>query len=240
MSPRNTARIAGYLYLIIIVTAWIGEFFIRGRLVVSGNAAATAANILSGELLYRLAGLIDFVVLACDTAIAVLLYVVLKPVSVAFSLIAAAFRIVFAAIQGVGMLFHFAPLYMLKDAPYSGALTTAQWQAISMLSLRLHGTVFLIALLFFAVHCVLIGILIARSKFLPRVIGLGLAVAGVGYLLNSGASLFLPALRPFVFPYVLFLGLFAEGAFALWLAFMGLNSSAWEKQATRHRQITAA
>lgn len=233
MSPRVTARITGFLYVIIIGIAALSEFYIRGRLVVSGNAAATAANILASEPLYRLGGAIDFIVLFCDVSIALLLYILLRPVNEGLSLLAAFFRLVFSAIMAVAILFHFAPLFLLKGAPYLAAFSVAQLQSLAMLFLNLHGALYDIGLLFFGVHCVVIGLLIARSIFLPRIIGALLVLAGLGYLVNSAASLFLPAMASLVFPYSMLPGLVAESALALWLLLVGVNSAKWEQQATR-------
>lgn len=231
MSPRATARITGFLYVVIIATAALSEFYIRGGLVVSGNAARTAANILASEPVYRLSGAIDFIVLFCDISIALLLYILLRPVSDGLSLLAAFFRLVFSAIMAVAILFHFAPLFLLKGASYLDAFSVGQLQALSMLSLKLHSAMYDIGLLFFGVHCVLIGLLIARSAFLPKIIGVLLALAGLGYLVSSTASLFLPALAPLVFPYSLLPGLVAESVLALWLLLIGVNASKWEQQA---------
>ena len=233
MSPRLTARVTGFLYLVIIAIAAIAEFFIRGKLVVGGDPALTAANILASEQLYRLAGAIDFVVLFCDICVALLLYLLLRPAGGGLSLLAAFFRLVFSAIMGAAILFHFVPLILLKDPTYAGAFSTAQIQSLATLSLKLHGVLYAVGLLFFGVHCVLIGVLIARATFLPRIIGWLLAIAGLGYLLNSAAVLFYPPLEAVVFPYALLPGLVAESALALWLMVVGVNAAKWEEQA-RH------
>jgi hypothetical protein len=87
-SPRLKARIAGVLYLIIIVAASFAEFFVRGRLVIDGDATATANNILAHESLYRLGAAAVPIYLACDTAVALIFYELLKPVSRSLSLLA--------------------------------------------------------------------------------------------------------------------------------------------------------
>ena len=127
-SPRTTARIAGLLYLVITVAAPFGEVYVRGRLIVKGDAAATAANIGANESLYRLGGSADLVAFACDVAVALLLYELLKPVSRSLSLMAAFFRLMHAAIVAVATLAFFAPLLILGGAPHMRALRLSSFR----------------------------------------------------------------------------------------------------------------
>ena len=115
-SPRFKARIAGVLYLIIIIAASFAEFFVRGRLVVGGDPAATATNILAHEPSYRLGASAVLIYLSCDTAVALIFYELFKPVSRSLSLLAAFFRLIEVAILGGNLLNHLAPLLLLKGA----------------------------------------------------------------------------------------------------------------------------
>src|SRR5262245_23665524 len=118
-SPRLRARTAGALWLIIIVAASFSEFFVRGRIVVDGDAAATATNILAHEPLYRLGAAAALIYLLCDTAVALILYELFKPVSMSLSLLASFFRLAMVAILSANLLNLFAPLVLLKGAPRS-------------------------------------------------------------------------------------------------------------------------
>lgn len=225
--PQAEAHWAGFLYIIIIVAAAAAEMFIRGSMIVSGDAAATARNILASELQYREALGIDLVVLFCDTVVAGLLYVVLKPAGATLSLLAAAFRLVFVAIMGANALTTFAPLLLLKGGGALDAFTGAQLQGLALASLSLHDIGFNIALVFFGVHCVLLGALVARSGLLPRVVGVLMGVAGACYIVNS-VNNFLPReLALPLFPYILLPGLLAESMLALWLFLVGVNAQRW-------------
>ena len=223
VSPRSTARMAGALYLIIIVAALFAEVFVRGRLVVSGDAAATAANILAHQTLYRLGGAADLVTFLCDAAVALLFYELLKPVSRRLSLFAAAFRLVFAALVLVNTLNHFVPLVLLGGAPYLNAFKPDQLQALALAALHLHGTGYTIGLVVFGVHCVLLGWLIARSTFLPRVLGWLMALAGFCYLANSFAGLVYPPLQGHLYPYILLPAGVVEFSLCGWLLAVGVN-----------------
>ncbi|MGO9127600.1 MAG: DUF4386 domain-containing protein [Terriglobales bacterium] len=229
-SPLLKARIAGVLYLIITIAAPFAEVFVRGRLVVDGDAAATAANILAHQPLYRLAGAADLIAFTCDAAVALLFYELLKPVSRSLSLFAACFRLLHVAIVAVNTLNHFAALVLLGGEHFLTAFKTDQLQALALLSLSLHGTGYNIGLVFFGFHCMLIGYLISRSAFLPRILGGLIAIAGLCYLTNSVANFLSPSFAAHLFPYILLPGL-AEPLLALWLLVRGVNVQRWKQQA---------
>jgi hypothetical protein len=230
-APRLKARTAGALYLIVIVVASFAEFFVHGQLAVGRDAAATAANILAREPLYRLGGAAVLIYLACDTAVALILYDLFKPVSRSLALLAAFFRLLMVAILGVNLLNHFAPLILLRGAHLT-AFTTAQLQALALVSLRLYAQGFNISLVFFGFHCLLIGSLIFRSTFLPRIIGVLMAIAGVCYLANSFASFLAPEFAARLFRDILPLGLPGELSLTLWLLVVGVNVQRWNEQAS--------
>jgi hypothetical protein len=179
-SIRREARWGGSLYLVIIVTALFAEMFVRSAFKVPGDAAATAGNILASPLLWRLGGAADLVNLACDAAVGVILYDLLKPVNGTLALMALAFRLVFNACLVVVTLLHFAAL-RLPD--------------LVLQLLGLHAIGYNIALIFFGIHCLLIGYLIAQSRYMPRPIGWLVGIGGVCYLANSVFHLVLPAVN---------------------------------------------
>jgi hypothetical protein len=230
MSPRLQARVGGFLYLVIMAAGFFAEGYVRGSLIVSGNAAATAHNILASEALYRLGGAAEFVTLFCDITVALILYNLLKPVNQSLALLAAFFRLVFTAVYATLSLAHFAPLILLARGGHLTAFTPDQLQTLAYLSLRLHTIGYNISLVFFGVHCVLIGYLVARSTFLPRLIGLLLLIAGGCYLTNSFANFISPTFAGSLFPYIMLPGLIAEGSLALWLFVAGVNVLKWQRQ----------
>lgn len=231
-SPRFKARIAGVLYLVIIVAAAFAEVFVRGRLVVHGNAAATATNILANEPLYRLGGAADLIAFACDAAVALIFYELLKPVSGRLSLLAAFFRLMHVAAVGINTVNHFAPLVLLGGAHFLTAFRTDQLQALALVSLTLHGLGYNVGLVFFGFHCLLIGYLIYRSGFLPRILGALLAIAGLCYLTNSFANFLSPTFARLLFPWILLPGVPAEWGLALWLLVIGVNVQRWKERAS--------
>src|SRR5262245_24709665 len=230
-SPRLKARIAGALWLIIIVAASFAEFFVRGRTVVDGDAAATATNILAHEPLYRLGAAAVLIYLLCDTAVALILYELLKPVNRSLSLLASFFRLAMVAILGANLLNLFAPLVLLKGTPSLTVFKADQLQALALVSLKLYEQVFWIAMLFFGFHCLLIGYLIYRSTFLPRIVGALMVVAGLCYLTHSFANVLSPALAVPLFTYLMPLVLPGELSLTLWLLAIGVNVQRWKDQA---------
>lgn len=236
ISPRRTARIAGLLYLLITIAAPFGELFVRGKLIVKGDAAATAANISANEFLYRAGGAADLVAFAADAALALVLYELFKPAGRSISLMAAFFRLLHAAIVAVTTLTYFLPLLLLGNVAYLKVFNADQLQALSLVSLRLHGVGYNIGLVFFGIHCALIGYLIWKSTFLPRAFGLLMAVAGVCYLVNSFAAFLAPLFKAQIYPAILMPAGLAELSLTAWLLVVGVNAERWRQQATTRRE----
>jgi hypothetical protein len=231
-SPRLKARIAGFLYLLIIVGAMFVPFAVAPSGMMRGDTALpTLAAILASKSLYALSGIVQLVLGACDVAIALIFYELLRPVSRGLALLAAFFRLVFVAIANINMLNHFAPLLLLSGAGYLDAFTPGQLQALAMAFVRLRTTGLDVALVFFGFHCLAAGYLIFRSTFLPRILGVLLAVGGVGYLANIFANVIPPAIGTHLFPYIMLPAGVAEIALALWLLVVGVNVSKWREQA---------
>jgi hypothetical protein len=228
MSPRLTARFTGLLYLTLVGVAPFSQLYVRGSAIVPGDAAATAQNILAGEQMWRFAIAADFVTLLCDVAVAYLLYRLLAPVGKGVALLAALFRAAMSAVMAVNILFHVAPLLLLKQAPYLTAFTSEQLQALSMLSLRLHSVGYSSAMIFFSAHCLLAGYLVARSTFLPRILGVLWMIAGISYAVDVMASL---VWRTSLFPYTMIAPAIGEISLTLWLLIVGVNPDKWREQA---------
>lgn len=228
-SLRLKARIAGVLYLVIFVAAPFAEFFVRDPLVVYRDAAATATNILAHQPLYRLGGVATLLTVACEPAIALLFYELLKPAGRSVSLLAAFFRLVYAAMNGTNQLLHFIPLILLGGAQLA-AFKEDQLQGLALASLRAYAQGLWITLIFFGLHCLLIGYLIYRSAFLPRILGVMMAIAGVCYVIHSFARLLSPAIGEQLFPYMIAPGFIAELSLTLWLLVFGVNVERWKEQ----------
>ncbi|GAA0706517.1 DUF4386 domain-containing protein [Dokdonella soli] len=230
-SPQTYARIAGLLYLFIIVAGGLGELFIRDKLVVSGDAAATAARIMASESLWRLGIIGDLAMHVCDVVVMWAIYVLLRPVNRKLALLVLLFNLVQTAVLVANKSTLLVPLFLLGNAPYLHAFDPAQLQAWSYIAIRMHERGFGIGLIFFGFVCLMEGYLIRKSGYLPRLIGWLMQIAGVCYLVNSVALLLAPAVAASMFPAILMPCLIAETSFALWLLVKGVNVDEWERRA---------
>ncbi len=225
-SPRPRARITGVVYLLYFLTAVFGEFLLRG-LVADGDAAATATNILAHQSLFRLGLATGLIATACYIAVTALFYGLFKPVSSSLSLLGAFFSLVGCAILAFGSLFQLAPLVLLGGSPYLNVFKVEQLRALALMFLELNTQAGNICVVFFGVYCLLIGYLIFRSAFLPRILGGLMALAGLGWL-----TFLSPPLASHLSPYNLVLGFLAELSLMLWLLVMGVNVQRWKEQAS--------
>jgi len=226
VSPHPRARITGVIYLLYFLTAVFGEFFLRG-LVVSGDAAGTANNIMAHQPLFRLGLATGLIATACYIAVTALFYDLFKPVNRSLSLLAAFFSLVGCAILAFGSLFQLAPLVVLGGSQYLSVFKVEQLRALALMFLELNTQANNICVVFFGFYCLLIGYLIFRSAFLPRILGVLMAFAGLGWL-----TFLSPPLANYLSPYILVLGFLAELAFCLWLLVMGVNVQRWRQLAS--------
>jgi Domain of unknown function (DUF4386) len=226
-SPSALARVAGALYLYIFAAGLFAEAFVRSRLIVPDDAAATAANILANETLFRLGFTGELLHLACDVAIAAILYVLFRPVSRVVALVAAFMRLASAVVLAVASIGHFSALQLLSGSDYLAALPAGESQALALLAFRLHADGYAICLVFFAFSLFALGWLILRSGFIPKAIGALIVLAGACYLFNSIAGFVAPDFAARLFPAILVPCAVAELALALWLVVKGVNVERW-------------
>jgi hypothetical protein len=231
-SPRFEARIAGVFYLLNIVTGVFAERFVGGRLVVYGDAAATARNILAHKHLFRLGLASALLCVACYIAVAALFYILFKPVNRSLSLLAAFFSLVGCAVQAFMCIFLLAPLIFLGGAQPWSVFNVDQLQALALLFFRLYGQGWNVCLVFFGFYFLLIGYLIFRSTFLPQIVGVLMAIDGLAWLANSFASFLLPPLANYLSRSILPLALLGEGSLTLWLIVVGVNVQRWKERAS--------
>jgi hypothetical protein len=169
--------------------------------------------------------------LLSDVAIAVLFYALLKPVSKTLALTAAAFRLTQAAVLGFNLLNYYAPMLLLGGAQYTNAFEPGQLNAMVMLFLDMHSHGYDLGLLFFGISMLILGRLVVRSGFLPRILGYGLIAAAVVYLAGSLTRFLLPGYSSYVAP-VYIVCLIAELAFCLWLLVKGIRHSSPAREGT--------
>jgi hypothetical protein len=229
-SPLVYARVAGLLYLIIFLAALFGPIFVRSNLIVPDDAIATANNIMASESLFR-AGIVSYLVIfLSEIVLSVLLYVLLKPVSKTLSLIAMVFRLAMTTIHGINLLNQFFALLLLSGSGYLAVFETDQLHALALLFLNAHELGWSIGIVFFSLHVFLLGYLVYKSGYFPRILGVLLIFASLAYLIDSLAILLLPNYE--VTPVFIAIPIAAaELLFPLWLLIKGVDVEQWEKRA---------
>lgn len=216
VSPR-ALRVAGLCYLAIIGLGLWSEAFVRGSLVVAGDAAATAQRIAADPQLWRLGLAADLVMQLLDLPVIVVMWQLLRPVNATLALTATGLNLVQTAVLVANRVQLLAALSLTTSVTLAAALPAGQREGLAMLAVQLHSQGFGIGLIFFGAACVLRGIVILQGGPVPRLLGVLLAVAGVAYLVNSFALLLAPKVAAMLFPAVLLPAFVGELLFALWL-----------------------
>jgi hypothetical protein len=229
-SPQVYARIGGVLYLIIIAAGILGEIFVRGRLVVSGDAAATAQQIMASPLLWRIGITGDIIMHVCDVPLMLIFYVLLRPVHKNLALLAVLFNLIQTAVLVANKLNLLLPLFLLDNANYLKAFTPDQLHVLAYLLIKLHGYGFGIGLIFFGFECLVVGYLIFKSGYLPWILGVLIQIAGLSYLTNSFALLLAPSFAALISPAILLPALIGEMSLCLWFLLKGVNVEQWNKR----------
>lgn len=216
-SIQNPSFIAGVALLLLSGLAAVGYVVVVQGLVTAGDPSATASDIVGSEGAFRLGVAMLYVVIVLDVVVAWALLAVFTPVSRAISRLAAWFRLAFAVVfmAAIGQLAGVPDL--LGGAGYSAAFTPEQLQGQAMLKIDAFTDIYMAALILFGVHLLLLGYLAYKSGYVPKIIGVLLAVAGVGYAFDSFVTVF-AAGSPFAISTVTFLG---ELLLALWLLIRG-------------------
>lgn len=225
-SPQLYARMAGVSYLLGALTSVLGQMVVLDMLVVSGSTTATAANILSHEPLFRFGFVSSLMTVPFHLVWAVLFHGLFRPVNRNVSLLAGFVMLVACTMWAISSLLYLAPLLVLQGKVSLSAFAPEQLQALALMLLKLNVQAYDIGLVFFGFWCVLIGYLIFRSTFLPRMIGALEVLAGLGYL-----TLLWQPLAHYLYPYNLVLAGPGEISLLLWLLVKGVNVRKWREAA---------
>lgn len=218
------ARIAGLLYLLIIVFGLIAQIFVRDSLVDYNNAAITAKNINASEFWYRIGFVSELMMLISDIGVTTILYLLLREENKNVSLLSTLFRFASIIILSVISLTHYAALTFYNSAEYLTVFNSSQLDAFALLSIRFHGSGYNISLLFFGIHLSILGYLISKSVMFPRSIGIILVVGGICYIINSLTWFLFPNFVKTIYPAILIPCSIGELIFCLWLLIKGVRT----------------
>lgn len=222
VSPRTAAIVAGLGLLLMAVLAPIANFYVLQNLVVANDAKVAMDNIAASSGLFRI-GIICFLLVAMlDVVVAWALYGLLEPVSRSLSLLAAWFRVVYAAMFAVALIPLLSVLQLVSGADYLKGLEANQLQAQVMLSLSTFRSGWDLALVLFGFHLLVLGYLAFNSGFIPKWLGILLAIAGLGYLVDSFGRFLAPGYNTSVAMFT-FVG---EVVLIFWLLWKGFTTRA--------------
>jgi hypothetical protein len=220
-SPRKTARMAGLFYLIFILTTVLATF-VRSRIIVSGDAAATANNIMGSELFFRIGFVTELVSAVFFVLAAWALYVLLKPVNKNLALLFLLLNLGGVAVECINALNLFAAIQFLSGANYLNVFQTGQLQAMAMSFLNLYTSGFVIAQIFFSAWLLPLGYLVYKSRFLPKFLGLLLILDFFGNLSWFLQFFLLPGYGILAYPGNA-ISFIAEISLTVWLLIMGVK-----------------
>jgi hypothetical protein len=228
-SVQTYAKAAGGLLLLSLLVGSFGEFYVPTKLIVANDAAATASNFVAHETLFRLGFACYLVEALCDLALALVFYVILKPVDKYLSLLAVLFGIVSTTTFAVAELFYFTASRLATSPKYLESFSPEQLHGLTLLAVKVSawggGGVFMV---FYGVASLLRGYLILRSGYLPKLLGALLALGGIGFITKSFTFVLAPAYSSDFFLLPMFVG---GLSLTLWLLFKGIDATKWEAQA---------
>jgi hypothetical protein len=221
MHPTDkAARVAGAVYLSMVVTAPFSLIYIPRALIVRGNATATANNILAHETLFRLGIVADLITSVIFICLVLALYRLFSGVNQTHASLMVALVLVSAAVGFINVVNNIAALTLFRGADFLAVLDKPQRDALGMLFIRLHGQGTVINEIFWGLWLFPFGVLVMRSRFLPRILGAWLIINGFAYVVLSLTGLLLPQYTDKVYN-IAFPVLFGEMAIMLWLLIKG-------------------
>ena len=229
-SLQKYARIAGVLLVISIIAGYIGEIYVPSNMVVSGDAVATANNILASELRFRAGFAIYLMEALSDLGLILLFYLLLRPVREDVALLTVLFGLASMILFAVGQLFHFSAIVILKSNALN-AFTFAHRSGLAMLSLKTYDVASAIFMVFYGVASLLRGCLIFRSGYLPKFLGGLLGLAGLSFIVRNFVAVLAPIYASDFFLLPMFV---ATLALAGWLLVKGVDMAKLEGAAARN------
>jgi hypothetical protein len=220
---RYEARVAGFCYLLVISGGIFSALFAREALFAPGDAASTARAIAENETLWRWGMAVHLLYLIPGALMNVILYRLLKPVHATLALLALVLAMCDIAMEALLLTSLYVPLAMIEEGGPLSALPEAQRQALGHLAVRLFLTGWSFALLLFSGFCAVTGLLILRSRLIPRLIGGLMIAAGASYFVNSLAGMVSPMLAAMLLPWILLPSFVGEFSLGMWLLVKGVR-----------------
>ncbi len=237
MNVQRYARIAGVLFLISLVAGGFGEAYAPSKLIVSNDAAATAANLTNFDFLYRLGFAAFLIESLCDITLVLIMYALLKPVSKELSLLAAFFGLMGTALFAFAELFYFAPLVIMRGSGYLQTFSSEQLNSLTLLSLKFYGFAGMIFTAYYGMAWIVRAVLMFRSGYFPKFLAVLMAAGGIGFVVRN----FLLILAPAYASEVLLLLMVPGGlVMTIWLLWKGVDVAKWNARVRSRARIVRA
>ncbi|MBL4806747.1 MAG: DUF4386 domain-containing protein [Rhodobacteraceae bacterium] len=219
---KSFARIAGALYLLIAIFGAFSIGYVPSVIIDWTDAALTASNLMENLSLYKMGIFGDIVVLWLEVFLTAMLYVMLRPISATLSMIAALSRMGMVIVMAVNLLLNIMPIVVLQESPEAADTV--------MMFLEVHQMGVYIWQLFFAIHLLALGYMVAKSGLFPKTLGWAMFIGAFGYLIQALYWLTFTesAVISSIYIGLLVLVTIGELAFAFWLVIMGLNQKRWQ------------
>jgi len=223
---KKIARIAGILYLAIAILAPLGDMVFRADLIVPGDVAATASNIMASEGQYRLGFVSDLITQTVHVFLALFLFKLLKPVNKNHAVLLAVLGLVSVPITMLNELNQIVPLLLLNGAETLTGFTAGQLQTLATLFLDLRVQGVSISYIFWGLWLFPMGYLIFKSGYIPKILGVLMIIAGLGYLIEFVLFFLFPQLDASIIMFTFW----GEVLLPLWLLIKGVNVKQWENR----------
>jgi hypothetical protein len=230
LSAKTLARTTGFFYLLIITGGLISGMFVRGTLIDLTNAEITLNNIIQNEALFRLGFLGDLIMVLSDVMVSVLFYFLLVNVHKGLAILAAVFRLLQSSVLGANLINLFKPVIMIQGAEKMSTEQLTELSSDVLTQMQVFDYGYLISGVFFAINCLLMGVLLYKSADFPKFIGIMIFIAGLGYMFNSMASFLVPSLIEISAMVMLFTAVIAELTFCAYLLTAGVKNKSKESQ----------
>ena len=211
------ARLSGLLYLVPMFLGPFSMMYVPSMIMVSGDSAATTVNLLASESLFRLGMVSDAVIVLSELALTALLYFLLRPAGRTLALTATFARLGMTVLQAANLIPQLAAITFVSTSP-----------ELAFQALRVHDLGVHVWEILFALHCMLVGVLVFRSGFLPRAFGVLMVIASFGYGLNGLGNLVAPGSASLFASIVGLTAVLGEVPFVLWLLFKGVDEARWQ------------
>lgn len=222
-TDRNVARFAGFLYLVVYVTGILGTLYLPSKIIIPGDLAATANNLIANELLYRLAVVNNFLGQIFSLFVVLVLYLLLKKVNANQAAFMVTLVLAGVPIMILNLVNQIAPLVILTNPNVTAAFSADQLNATVTLFLNLYKQGIALVEVFWGLWLIPLGWLVYKSGFMPRPIGVLLIIGGTSYIINCFTTLLFPSVGAVIAPIMLVPAAIAELSMVLWLLIWGVK-----------------